>query len=63
MILIAGKLLGVAALMMACHAFNVSHREWHYPNARKIESVSKMDNEIKSYMARREEYRPKLERL
>jgi hypothetical protein len=62
MILIAGKLLGVAALMMACHAFNVSHREWYYKNTGKVESVV-MDYEIKSYMARREEYKPKLERL
>jgi hypothetical protein len=63
MILIAGKLLGVAALMLACHAFNEMNKEWHYPNAGSTESVSKMDNEIKSYMARREEYKPKLERL
>jgi hypothetical protein len=63
MILLAGKLLGVAALMLACHAFNVSHREWHYKNTGKVESVSKMDYEIKEFIARREEYRPKLERF
>jgi hypothetical protein len=62
MILIAGKLLGVAALMLACHAFNVSHREWHYKNTGKVESVV-MDEVIKDYMAGRKEYRPKLERL